>query len=344
MLLLSLRSTPPHTTEKSTAAGELQPIIEEKSKATAELLVTVAKDREHASKVQKVVEKDAAEVEAFQKEVQAIADDAKADLAEALPVLESAVKSLNALNKNDIVEMKSFSKPPPLVMLTMEAVCTLRQEKPDWDTAKKMLGESAFMENLKTFDKENIPDSVIKKLKKYVITPFTSNKLQAGCCDKVAELSCCTCKGPAPCALPCPCFSRSINGNRKLMGFRYIDNPDFVPETVAKQSNAAKSLCIWVHAMDKFHIVNKVVEPKKKKLAQAENELAGANAKLKEKKDDLQGVMDRVAGLEAQLQQAQQEQQELNNQVCQHICGALVAPDAFFGSAACGCCTEDAAI
>jgi dynein heavy chain, axonemal len=88
-----------------------------------------------------------------------------------------------------------------------------------------------------------------------------------------------------------------------------------VPETVAKQSNAAKSLCIWVHAMDKFHIVNKVVEPKKQKLAQAENELAAANAHLREKKGALQAVMDRVAGLEAQLQQAQQEQQDLNDQV-----------------------------
>jgi dynein heavy chain, axonemal len=149
-------------------AGQLQPILEEKSKATANLLVVVAQDKEQAASVQRVVEKDAADVLAFQKEVQVIADDAKADLAEALPVLESAVKSLNALNKNDIVEMKSFSKPPPLVMLTMEAVCTLRQDKPDWDTAKKMLGESNFMEALKTFDKENIPDSVIKKLKKYV--------------------------------------------------------------------------------------------------------------------------------------------------------------------------------
>jgi dynein heavy chain, axonemal len=84
---------------------------------------------------------------------------------------------------------------------------------------------------------------------------------------------------------------------------------------VAKQSNAAKSLCIWVHAMDKFHIVNKVVEPKKQKLAQAESELAQANAQLKEKQDALQRVLNQVAALEEQLRQAQQEQQNLNDQV-----------------------------
>lgn len=74
--------------------------------------------------------------------------------------------------------------------------------------------------------------------------------------------------------------------------------------------------------MDKFHIVNKVVEPKKAKLAQAEAELEEANAKLQEKQDALQAVMDRVAGLVAQLEQAQQEQQDLNDQVrcCRNAC------------------------
>jgi dynein heavy chain, axonemal len=151
-------------------AGKLQPILDEKAIATAALLEKVAADKDEAGKVQHVVGKDAAEVQNFQQEVQAIADDAKADLAEALPVLESAVKSLNALNKNDIVEMKSFTKPPPLVMLTMEAVCTLRQEKPDWDTAKRLMSDTNFMDSLRNFDKENIPDSIIKKLKRCVCT------------------------------------------------------------------------------------------------------------------------------------------------------------------------------
>jgi dynein heavy chain len=39
----------------------------------------------------------------------------------------------------------------------MEAVCILRQEKPDWDTAKKLLGDSDFMRSLQEFDKDNIP-------------------------------------------------------------------------------------------------------------------------------------------------------------------------------------------
>ena len=130
--------------------------------------------------------------------IQAVADDAKADLEEAMPALNAAVDSLKALNKNDITEIKSFPKPPPLVQvwgveyerwgrcgrwaycscepplaaptmlalavllscrlhnhtpppfsqLTMEAVCILRGEKADWDSAKKLLGESNFMTSL----------------------------------------------------------------------------------------------------------------------------------------------------------------------------------------------------
>eukprot|EP00913_Durusdinium_trenchii_P027396 g25699.t2 len=82
--------------------------------------------------------------------VKAIADDAQKDLDIAMPALESALKSLDSLDKKDIQEIKSFAKPPPLVMMTMEAVNVLLQEKPDWDTAKK---------------------KVLKQLTKYVTKP-----------------------------------------------------------------------------------------------------------------------------------------------------------------------------
>ena len=86
----------------------------------------------------------------------------------------------------------------------MQAVCTLKQEKADWDTAKRVLGESGFMKSLLEFDKDHIPEAVIKKLRKYV------------------------------------------------------DNPDFTPEAVAKQSKAAQSLCMWCRAMEVYDRIAKV--------------------------------------------------------------------------------------
>lgn len=180
--------------------ADLQPELEAKSKATAELLKKVAVDQLEAEKVKVTVGKDEAEVKIMQQETKAVADDAQADLDEAMPALEAAVNSLKALNKNDITEIKSFPKPPPLVAMTMEAVCILRQEKPDWETSKKLLGDSGFMESLQKFDKDNISDGVIRKLSKY------------------------------------------------------IDDPSYLPEIVAKQSKAAMSLCMWTRAM---HIYNR---------------------------------------------------------------------------------------
>ncbi len=56
---------------------------------------------------------------------------------------------------------------PPVragLQTTMEAVCILKGEKPDWDTAKRLLGDSNFMRSLETFDKDNISDATVKKL------------------------------------------------------------------------------------------------------------------------------------------------------------------------------------
>ncbi len=86
-----------------------------------------------------IVEQEEAQVKEQAALTQLIKDDAQKDLDAALPALNAALTALNSLNKNDITEIKSFSKPPPLVLVTMEAVCILLGEKPEWDAAKKVL-------------------------------------------------------------------------------------------------------------------------------------------------------------------------------------------------------------
>ncbi|KIZ07655.1 Dynein heavy chain 6, axonemal [Monoraphidium neglectum] len=248
-----------------TELAALQPVLAAKAEATAELLGRVDRDQAEAEKVKAVVEFEEADVKRMQQATQAMADEAQADLDEALPALEAALDSLKALNKarprpNDIVEIKSFPKPPPLVQMTLEAVCILKQEKPDWDTAKRILGEGNFMRSLEEFDKDSIPDGVIKKLR------------------------------------------------------RYIDDPTYTPESVAKQSKAAMSLCMWTRAMDVYNRVAKVVEPKRQKLRQAQEQLASANAALAAKQAALREVVERVEGLRRQLAETQAEQKHLNEQ------------------------------
>lgn len=137
-----------------------EPLLVNKSEATAELMKHLAKEQAAADHVRQVVVADEAvakvirfyfifmignccdltdvinvisllslifsfSVQAKASETQVLADDAQRDLAEALPAMESAMKSLDALNKTDIGELKVFNKPPNLVKVVMEAVCLL---------------------------------------------------------------------------------------------------------------------------------------------------------------------------------------------------------------------------
>ena len=64
-------------------------------------------------------------------------------------------------------------------MTVMEAVCLLLGAKLDWKSAKNVLGESGFLQKLMTYDKDNIPQSLIKKLQKYVNNPdFVPEKIE----------------------------------------------------------------------------------------------------------------------------------------------------------------------
>jgi dynein heavy chain len=61
--------------------------------------------------------------------------------------------------------------------------------------------------------------------------------------------------------------------------------------------------------------ISKVVEPKRKKLAEAEAKLEAANSQLKAKQDALAAVVQRVSALKQQLTDAESEQRQLSAQV-----------------------------
>eukprot|EP00928_Gymnodinium_smaydae_P068043 TRINITY_DN5109_c0_g2_i1.p1 TRINITY_DN5109_c0_g2~~TRINITY_DN5109_c0_g2_i1.p1 ORF type:complete len:2204 (+),score=637.65 TRINITY_DN5109_c0_g2_i1:114-6725(+) len=107
----------------------------------------------------------------------------------------------------------------------------------------------------------------------------------------------------------------ALASNMKLTGKlqRYVKRDDFQPEAVKKVSAAAMSLCMWVRAMDVYARVARSIEPKKAKLAGAEESLAEAEGKLKVKKAELKKVQDKVAGLQLQLARAKSKAEKLEN-------------------------------
>ncbi|CCI43009.1 unnamed protein product [Albugo candida] len=150
---------------------QLKPVLQEKTTQVEVLLEQITIDRQEAARARDIVARDEPEVILQAEQVAIIQADAQKDLDVAMPALNNAVKALDALSKNDITEVKSFAKPPEAVETVMNAVCLLLNEKQTWESAKKVLSEGGFLDRLKSFDKDNIPPSALKKLSKHAADP-----------------------------------------------------------------------------------------------------------------------------------------------------------------------------
>ena len=177
-------------TEESVAGMQeelvaLQPELIKAGEETEAAMVVIAAETVEADKVKEVVAKEEAIASGEAAKVKAIKDECESDLAEAIPMLNAAVAALDTLTKNDITEVKGMKAPPAPVKLVMEAVCICKGLKPArvkdpnsgkmvedfWETAKKMLMESDFLQSLRDYDKDNIPPAVITKIRPYVQNP-----------------------------------------------------------------------------------------------------------------------------------------------------------------------------
>ncbi|KAJ3083598.1 Dynein heavy chain 6, axonemal, partial [Rhizoclosmatium hyalinum] len=159
--------------------SSLGPILKQSAIDVEALMVKIAKDQEIADSVRKVVAEEEAVVRVKANETQAFAENCQKDLDEALPALDAAYKALDALDKKDIAELKVFAKPPDAVLMVMEAICILFKLKPDWENSKKLLGDPQFMKKMAEYDKDNIPEAIQKKVKKYTENPaFTPEAIE----------------------------------------------------------------------------------------------------------------------------------------------------------------------
>ena len=101
--------------------------------------------------------------------------DCERDLAHAEPALKAAAEALHTLNKANLTELKSFGRPPPIVVKVVSAVMLLiaPSNKILKDTSrnagKNYMGKlDQFLEQLFHFDKENIQDPNRKTVEPYL--------------------------------------------------------------------------------------------------------------------------------------------------------------------------------
>lgn len=166
----------------------LQPQLVKTQAEVSAMMIEITKDKASAAETKAQVEVEETKANAKAADAKAIADDAQRDLAEAIPALEEAVKCLNDLKKSDIDEVKSLKTPPAGVVLTIKVCCLMFEAKPVkkndpnnpgkkfddyWEAGQKQLLTDAkvFINSLFTFDKDNIPDRIIKSIAPFMDDP-----------------------------------------------------------------------------------------------------------------------------------------------------------------------------
>ncbi|XP_064448835.1 dynein axonemal heavy chain 3 [Mirounga angustirostris] len=162
----------------------LQPQLIQTSEETARMMVKIEEETREADAKKLLVKADEKESNAAAAIAQGIKDECEGDLAEAMPALEAALSALDTLNPADISLVKSMQNPPGPVKLVMESICVMKglkpERKPDssgsgkmiedyWGVSRKILGDLKFLESLKTYDKDNIPPVIMKRIRERFI-------------------------------------------------------------------------------------------------------------------------------------------------------------------------------
>ncbi|XP_063282951.1 dynein axonemal heavy chain 12 [Pelobates fuscus] len=256
---------------------ELQPKLEEAKVENDNMMKIIEVESAAVEAKSKIVRVDEEIASQKAEEAQALKNECESDLAEAIPALEAALSALDTLKPSDITIVKAMKNPPSGVKLVMSAVCVMKEIKPEKISDPAGTGQK-IMDYWGPSKKLLGDMNFLKDLREY---------------DKDN--------------IPVPVMAKIRS--------EYIINQDFDPVKVAKASSAAEGLCRWIMSMESYDRIAKVVAPKKARLAEAQQSLAGTMALLNQKRAELKAVEDRLAALEKTFQEKTEEKVQLEFQV-----------------------------
>ncbi|KAF8823129.1 dynein heavy chain family protein [Cardiosporidium cionae] len=210
-------------------------------------------------------------------EAEVSAASCQAQLNEVLPAFQSALASLKKLSKSDITELKSMSSPPSGVVKVMEALCKIFRVRPT-----KI--ERDIMDKQRKNDYWEPAKRVLLGNSRFLSSLFDFDK-------------------------------DNIQPDVLLQIEPYENDPDFDPEIIKKASVAATGLCKWVLAIIRYHRIFIKINPKRKALVVAQQELDKATKALTAKKDELSVTECLVSTLGEQLKTLTNEKELLRKQV-----------------------------
>ncbi|XP_058438165.1 dynein axonemal heavy chain 12 isoform X2 [Marmota monax] len=166
---------------------QLQPKLEEAKIENARMMQIIEIESAEVEAKKKFVKLDEEIASGKAEEAQALKNECESDLAEAIPALEAALSALDTLKPSDVTIVKSMKSPPSGVKLVMAAICVMKDIKPEkisdpsgtggkifdyWGPSKKLLGDMNFLRDLREYDKDNIPVTVMPKIRgEYLTNP-----------------------------------------------------------------------------------------------------------------------------------------------------------------------------
>ena len=266
----------------------------------------------------------------------AIKDECEAELSVAMPILQDALSALDTIKEADVSYIKKLGNPPGAIKVVMEAVCVILGVKPAkgkdeagkaiddwWKPSVALLNEKDFLQKLKGYDKDNIPPKVCPRM---VLACVATSASAAALKQRSQQLLYPAHGRAVRRARDVATDTRHLDRLGQLAEFaqesntgseqgsnttcvqvidvirkKFTSDASFTPELAKKASAAAEGMCKWVHAMDKYENVAKVVAPKQAKLAEAEAQFAEVMVGLRALQADLKVLQDKLDSMEASL-------------------------------------------
>jgi dynein heavy chain len=251
--------------------------VEEKKKVSDAQAEIVGKEK---AKVE--IENDKAEAEAkkcaeIQKNVDEKLTSVQKDLDEAIPLVEKAQTALKGLDIGEFRTMKAYNKPPKEIAQTFVCVLNILAS-----TDKLVPCDKNGRYKPNNGDDWKAALGLMKD-PGYLIQMLTDVK------EKI--------------------------DNQQLPAYNFkairpiINNEDFTPEVIKSKSGAAAGICDWVNNITMYYDVVESVEPKRKAVREAQEQLRAANEKKAEMDALVAKLNAELAILQADFQKAMDEKQ-----------------------------------
>ncbi|NXP09467.1 DYH17 protein, partial [Thinocorus orbignyianus] len=172
--LTKLQSTTSQVDDLKAKLAVQEEELKVKNEDADKLIHVVGVETEKVSKEKAIADEEELKVQTINTNVAEKQRACETDLAKAEPALIAAQEALNTLNKNNLTELKSFGSPPQAVVNVTAAVMVLTApngripKDRSWKAAKVMMGKvDTFLDSLKKFDKEHIPEACLKAFEPY---------------------------------------------------------------------------------------------------------------------------------------------------------------------------------